>query len=385
MTHAYPRFQGDIAGNFIARLNEALAADGHHIRVVAPADRGEIVNGFHKTGDIDLSYFRYAPRRFETLAYSGTMAEQAKNPIMALALANLIRRQSHFASREKIDWQTDLIHAHWWIPGGLAAWWGTMRNSVPYIVTLHGSDVRLLNQSRTGRLLARKVFERAGRVVAVSAFLADLASQMTGFERNRIVVQPMPVETFPEVTSKKGGNGIVVVGRLSPQKNLDLILETVADLKEKGTGINVSFVGDGSERGNLERIASSLGIGDKVVFHGNVPSKEMAPVVSNADVAIFTAQDEGFGLAAAEMLMLGVPIIVCEGGGGLLEIIDDPMAGLIVSPNKEELGEGVMQIVGDDEVRNAAVKAGERWRTKLAKQNVAQLYSALYREVISAV
>ena len=101
VTHSFPRFSGDVAGAFILRLACALADTGTEVRVLAPAAprlaNSDVIDG------IAVRRFRYAPRRWETLAYTGTMAECAITrltrqpripPDLPPALARLLRQMT---------------------------------------------------------------------------------------------------------------------------------------------------------------------------------------------------------------------------------------------------------------------------------------------------
>ena len=74
LTHSFPRQPGDAAGAFVLRLATALRAEGIDTSVVAPAAPG--LADRDRLDDIPVERFRYAPRRFETLAYTGNMAQQ---------------------------------------------------------------------------------------------------------------------------------------------------------------------------------------------------------------------------------------------------------------------------------------------------------------------
>src|SRR5439155_40373 len=78
LTHAYPRWDGDVAGGFIERLVLALRARGHSVHVVAPADEG--VGGTELRHQVPVTGVRYAPARWETLAYRGTLAAGVRSP-----------------------------------------------------------------------------------------------------------------------------------------------------------------------------------------------------------------------------------------------------------------------------------------------------------------
>ena len=77
LTHAFPRFDGDVAGGFLLRLASALGKQGVDVKVVAPASAGAADNA--KLNGTGIARFHYAPRKYETLAYGGNMAEQVRD------------------------------------------------------------------------------------------------------------------------------------------------------------------------------------------------------------------------------------------------------------------------------------------------------------------
>src|SRR5258708_18549954 len=77
LTHSYPREAGDAAGSFILRLAMALADEGVRVRVVAPAATG--LASHADIGGIPVDRFRYAPRRYETLAYGGNISAETRD------------------------------------------------------------------------------------------------------------------------------------------------------------------------------------------------------------------------------------------------------------------------------------------------------------------
>src|SRR5207244_6488621 len=82
LTHAYPRWEGDVAGAFVERLVLALKARGHGVHVVAPADAGK--GGKELRHQVPVTRVRYAPARGETLAYRGSMVAAARTPVRLL-------------------------------------------------------------------------------------------------------------------------------------------------------------------------------------------------------------------------------------------------------------------------------------------------------------
>jgi glycosyltransferase involved in cell wall biosynthesis len=375
LTHNYPRWPGDLSGSFLATLATALVARGLDVRVVAPSDAGQ--GGEEEIDGVHVRRVRYASARGESIAYRGTMASALRAPGGWRSLAGLWRALRR-AAREEIAAGADLVHAHWWVPAGLAA-----PAEVPLVLTIHGTDAALLRRSRLARRLARPVLHRARVVTAVSRELAGWVQTATGRPITADHVHPMPVDTsdWPWTT---GGGGAIVVARLTGQKRISLALETTAFLASCGHGLPLTVLGDGPERAALERQTARLGIESFVRFAGAVPPAEVITHLATADVMFFPAQGEGFGLAAAEALMAGVPVVACWDGGGLLDVVPESGAGRLTLPSPEALSDATLDLLQDPDRLAAARLVGESWRARLSPAHVAELCEGWYREALGA-
>lgn len=375
LTHNFPRFPGDLSGAFLATLAAALVRRGIDVRVVAPSDAGQ--GGGGEWEGVVVRRVRYASAGGETLAYRGTMQAALRVPGGWRALAGLWRALRR-AAREELAAGADLVHAHWWIPAGLAA-----PADAPLVVTVHGTDAAMLRRSRLARRLARPVFARARVVTAVSRELAGWVQNATGRPIDAAHVHPMPVDAarWPWTS---GGGGAVVVARLSAQKRIDLAIETTAFLASCGHDLPLTIVGEGPERPALEGLAERLGVTPFVRFTGAVPPDEVVRILGRADVMLFPAQGEGFGLAAAEALMSGVPVVACWDGGGLLDVVPEKGAGRLTLPSAEALSDATLDLLQDPDRLALARLVGESWRARLAPDHVAELCESWYHEALGA-
>jgi glycosyltransferase involved in cell wall biosynthesis len=375
LTHNYPRWPGDLSGSFLGTLATALVRRGVEVRVIAPSDAGQ--GGEEETGGVHVRRVRYAPARLETLAYHGTMTSALKAPAGWHALGGLWRALRR-AAREEVAAGADLVHAHWWVPAGLAAPAG-----VPLVVTVHGTDAALLRRSRLARRLGKPVFERARVVTAVSRELAGWVQTATGRHIPSAHVHPMPADS-EEWPWTSGGGGSIVIARLTAQKRIGLAIDTTAFLASCGHDLPLTIVGDGPERDTLERQVERLGVGSFVRFAGAIPRSEVVGYLSRADVMLFPAQGEGFGLAAAEALMAGVPVVACWDGGGLLDVVPESGAGRLTLPSAEALSDATLDLLQDPARFELAKLVGESWRARLSPDHVAELCEGWYREALGA-
>jgi glycosyltransferase involved in cell wall biosynthesis len=227
------------------------------------------------------------------------------------------------------------------------------------------------------------VYRKARVVTAVSKELANTIQTATGRHIPKDRVQPMPVDTTGWPWTEADGGGITVA-RLVPQKRVHLAIEAIAALRELGHSMGLTIVGDGPERGSLQGLAERLGVADLVLFAGAVAPAEIPSALARAEVMLLPAQGEGFGLAAAEALMVGVPVIGCWDGGGLLDVIPQRGPGRLVLPSAEAIADAVLGILAEPECLALALSAGEVWLARLDPEQVASVCEGWYREACGA-
>jgi glycosyltransferase involved in cell wall biosynthesis len=326
LTHSFPRSRGDAPGSFLLRLAEALRGEGTEVHVVAPGARGLAAE--ESFDGVPVERFRYAPRRYETLAYTGTMAEDVRASFAAkLALVGFLGSEFRTAVRAARRTEPDIVHAHWWFPGGLVGSWMNGLSRVPLVTTLHGTDVRLARSVGVARPLFRSVIARSTTVTAVSRWLAGEARALVpGVEP---VVAPMPVadELFAP-GGVRSTDRLLFVGRLNKQKGLALLLRALA-ITETGAALDV--IGDGPDEPELRHLSGELGVADRVSWLGIRRQPALAEYYRRAAALIVPSVDEGLGLVAVEGLLCEAPVIAFA-SGGVTDSVRHDVTGILVPP-----------------------------------------------------
>jgi len=374
VAHSFPRNPGDIAGSFLWRLGEALVNRGHEVVAIAPSDRGEV--GEPMLGQVRVRRVRYASPAAEVLAYQGTMhVAAARNPLHALNFWRMVRALSHAVEEEIRSAGVHVVHANWWIPGGLAVRRAN-RQGRPFVVTLHGSDVRLAGKVPFARSTMASVLRDASAVTAVSTYLAAEAAGAMGIARTDIALTPMPLALGIGPDPDQARAGAIFVGRLTRQKGVHDLLEALAILKRDWRPLDLTVVGDGPERGNLKAQARALGL--SVTFTGFVAPELVADHLRDKRVFILPALEEGLGLVVAEALTQGVPVVATR-SGGIPDLLPDPEAGMLVPPSSPAaLADAIRVVVSEDRYKVGAWRAGRILADRLSAEKVAEQFEGIF-------
>jgi glycosyltransferase involved in cell wall biosynthesis len=330
LTTSYPRYEGDPAGNFVADAVERVRERGVEVEVVSPTS------------------FRH----FGIAYGDGVVGNLRRQPWRAALLPAMLGSFALAARRAARD--ADLVHAHW-LPVGAVA----LATGKPFVVQLWGTDVELAQRARP---LARRVLRRARLVICASNALADAAREL-GAREVRVI--PSGVDVPERVAGEAEPPEVLFAGRLSSEKG-------ILELMEAANGMKLVVAGDGPLR---DRVPGALGF---------VPHHALGPFYERAAVVAVPSHREGFGMACAEAMAYGRPV-VAGAVGGLLDLVADGETGLLVPPRDVPALRGALErLLGDRELRRRMGEAGrERARTRLAWPAVTDATLAAYEEAVA--
>jgi L-malate glycosyltransferase len=280
-----------------------------------------------------------------------------------------LARLSHVKSAIR-SFQPDIVHAHFASSNGLLA---SLANFHPFIVSVWGSDIfEFPYVSPLHRAVMRFNLNRADRVLSTSVIMAR---QTTEFTDKTVEVTPFGVDIHrfrPQLKPARVGLVIGTVKALEPKYGVDCLLHAfklLVDRKPEAS-LTLLLVGEGSQRKDLEALASELQIENKVVFTGRVPHREIARYHNMMDISVFTPIcTESFGVAAVEASACGNPVVAAN-IGGLPEIVDHGVTGYVVPPRSPaRTADAIEKLLGDRGLRVRMGFAGRRRVQRLFNWN----------------
>ena len=337
---AFPRNPEDVITPWLVEMITRLRGRGIEVEVLAPAYRaqppGELFG-------IPVHRFRYAPAPWETLTHDQTAPDRIRErPMMAGLLPGYLLAGARAASRLARDRNFDLVHAFWPLPHGLLGMAARRAAGIPLVQTFFGVELTWTDsQLQPLRPLMRRIIRGGDAVTAISTHTTSLIRRLTPEVDPVIIpfgaaIEAAPEEITPDEEPLHSGLRLLFVGRLVERKGVHVLLDALALLPEEPP-IHLQIVGDGPERPRLEQRARSLGVADKVTFHGYISREALEERLRECDALSLPAVPdskgdiEGLGVVLLEAMSFGKPVVASM-AGGITDIVRPGENGLLVPP-----------------------------------------------------
>ncbi|MCI0330110.1 MAG: glycosyltransferase family 4 protein [candidate division Zixibacteria bacterium] len=368
-------------------LAQELAKRGWEVTLILPHAPG--LAGEERLAGMKLLRFRYFFEKWENLAYTGDMAERVQKSffykiVFLFFLAAFFLKTRKMVKKE----EPALLHAHWWIPGGLVAYGHSFFSKIPYLVTLHGTDLMLLRKSGFLRKVAKKVFNRASRLTVVSSFLKnELISLFPQIEAKTAII-PMPIDPEAlrrEPKAKPSERIILSPARLIEQKNLGTLIEAFSNVAPEFPDAKLLIVGSGPKEAELKNRVRHLDLEKKVEFLPSMPPPKLGGLYQATEIVTLVSKNEGFGLVLVEAFLFQKPVVAARSGGAT-DIVTDGENGFLVDPdNPDEIADALKKLLADADLRERMGKNGHRtYVEKFSPAKLAEKFDRLYSELTQA-
>jgi len=269
----------------------------------------------------------------------------------------------------------DVLHLH--LPNPSAFWVLALPSArrTPWVVHWH-ADVVTQQQGwlmklmhKLYRPLERALLKRARSIIATSAPYRDSSEPLRPFlAKCRVVPLGMDVRRLAPVSlpTEAGEQHwqalrVLAVGRLTYYKGLSYLIDAIARVEHA----RLDLVGVGDLEQELKRQVASLGLGNRVTFHGATTEQELAILMAQCDCLCLPSieRTEAFGVVLLEAMRFGKPTVVTDvAGSGMGWVVDHGVTGLKVEPGNADALALALQQLGAD--RGAARRMGERGREK---------------------
>jgi N-acetyl-alpha-D-glucosaminyl L-malate synthase BshA len=307
------------------------------------------------------------------------------HPPYALALAS---KMYNVAVNEGLD----LLHVHYAIPHSVSAYLArAMLKSrrLPFVTTLHGTDITLVGGDRSYLPITRFSIEESDRVTAISEYLRQVTLKEFQIRRpvnvipnfvNCDVFQPADGNCRREQFARDDEKILAHLSNFRPVKRLPDVVE-IFELVRREISAKLFLIGDGPDRTVAEWMVRDKNLVRDVIFFGK--QDRVQNLLNCADVLLLPSDLESFGLAALEGMACGVPA-VCSKVGGLPEVIRDGVEGYLVPPRDvKAMAARALEILTDAERRERMGRAArQRALSEFCSTNIIPLYEKLYKDLL---
>ncbi len=279
----------------------------------------------------------------------------------------------------------DILHAHYVSSCGLVA---ALSGFHPLVISAWGDDIlEFPRKTPLHRLAIIKALKSADRITATSQTLARRMDLLLKGAR-QITIIPFGVDIDRFKFVQRPPREIITIGtvrNLTPKYGIDVLIRAFAELCRDRDNLRLLIVGDGPSRQSLEKLTEQHGLSEKVKFAGKIPNDRVFEYIKEMDIFAMPSIGEGeiFGVAAVEAMATGLPV-VASNIGGLPEVVEDGVTGLLTIPGDSESLRGALEfyIMNRDKRYEDGINARRSVERKYDWRENASRMDELYRGLL---
>lgn len=335
LNYEYPPLGGG-AGICSKYQAEGLAGKGHEVTVLTTWFQGE--KELEERPNFRL--IRLKSRRKKVFR---------SNPVEMFSWAI---ESFKYIRKNKLYSDTELVLAHFTLPGGIVALLMSLLFKKPYYIISHGQDIpwfsprELFLYHLIFYLPIKLICYRASKITVLSEQrLKDLNAITSRKKRhkNHIIPNGCDIEFFSPLAIERNFDSlkILFVGRLTSQKDPFTLLKTAKIIADSDIPFSIEIIGDGPLREKMQQYINNNHLEGKVKFSGWISKEELRDKYRSAHVLVITSRDEGMSLAMLEAISSGLYILTTKVSGSKGLIRENSNGNYILSGNVEELAVGL--------------------------------------------
>ncbi len=379
LSHLYPNVISKLYGSFVH--NQVRFLKEHcQLEIVAP------VPWFPLPGFGLWSAYRHVPRR-------AVLDEiEVRHPRRFALPRRLFFAQQwrfHFkALLGAVEGVPDIIHAHCAYPDGRAAIEYGAQTGRPVVITVHGSDVKILPKLKSQwRRPIAEALTRAAAVIAVSQQLRREVVQLgVAADKVRCIPNGVDCRLFAATGARqpnKQGWRLLYVGRFVEAKGLRVLLAALAEVRRQGRDVSLTLIGGDPTTGTAGPFLAqveALNLSEHVSFEDAVPWEQLPAYMAAADLFVLPSFSEGLTTSLVEAIACGLPVVATRCGGPE-EVVNEEVGRLVAVGDAADLAAGILAVL-DEYGRYDRAAIRRQAEQRYDYRRVAARIGALYEEVL---
>ncbi len=380
----YPELSG-ISDSVIV-LSKELAARGHIIHFYAPkySEKNYKKAGLAETNPVlgaNISFTRFASVPYMTGTGQGRL-------VFPTGLRWLAMKKFKY----------DVIHSQLFFGAGLEALFAARFLNVPLVGTNHTAITAFLKYAPLRadwieNLMVSYVNWYYSKCKITTAPSNSVIEEMRryGFKGDaRVVSNPIDTGIFrpfadKAALKKKFGfsdSTIIFAGRLSPEKNVDVLIRAMPQILKHAPGAMLAIAGHGQQLLELKGLANSLGAGEHVKFLGTLSKEDLSAAYNASEVFAIASTSETQGLVMLQALACGLPAVAVN-ARGLPEYVNSQNGALAIPGNSADVAEKITFILKDENLRARLSANAIKSIEEFSPQNIASIWEGIYSKAVA--
>lgn len=246
-----------------------------------------------------------------------------------------------------------------------------------YHITSERNDPTV--RKRWVQCVLNRIYRRCNCFVCQSQAVARWYNKIP-WENKVVIPNPVDFDHYPQRVPESPQTRVVAVGRLRPQKNFDLLIDSFSMIAPRHPQVQLDIYGEGPLREHLQEKIHALGLDERVNLRG--ASKQVLTDIRDAAVFVMSSNYEGFPNALVEAIAMGLPVISTDFATGVAREIIGPETGLVVPcGDREAMAHALDDLLSHSEWRAEIRQKGGKAVEPFASERVIDTWDRFFRDL----